>query len=236
MALPKIAVPTYELEIPSNKEKITYRPFLVKEEKLLLLAMETEQEADMLNAIKQIINNCTFENVDVESLPLFDVEYIFLNIRAKSVGEVIDLKLLCEDDGKTYADVVINVDDINIEFQENHTNHIVLNDDVSLFMDYPQMEVMSALGSAQDADVDFVFKIIKKSIKQVVDGETIHERTDFTEKELDEFLESLNTKQFKAIQEFFETMPKLKHEVKFKNPKTKKMNKVTLEGLNSFFV
>ena len=236
MALPKIAVPTYELEIPSNKEKLTYRPFLVKEEKILLMAMETEKEVDMLNAIKQIINNCTFENVDVESLPLFDVEYIFLNIRAKSVGEVIDLKLLCEDDGKTYADVVINVDDINIEFQENHTNHIVLNDDVSLFMDYPQMEVMSALGSADDPDASFVFKVIKKSIKQIVEGETIHERTDFTEKELDVFIESLNTKQFKAIQEFFETMPKLKHEVKFKNPKTKKMNKITLEGLNSFFV
>ena len=236
MALPKIATPTYELEIPSNKEKLTYRPFLVKEEKILLMAMETEKEADMLSAIKQIINNCTFENVDVNTLPLFDIEYIFLNIRAKSVGEVIKLKLLCGDDKETYADVEINVDDINIKFQDNHTNHIVLNDNVSLFMDYPQIEAMSALGVAEEADANFVFKVIKNSIKQIVDGETIHERADFTDKDLDEFIESLDTKQFLAIQEFFETMPKLRHEVKFKNPKTKKQNKVTLEGLNSFFV
>ena len=236
MALPKIAVPTYELEIPSNKEKITYRPFLVKEEKLLLLAMETEQEADMLNAIKQIINNCTFENVDVETLPIFDIEHIFLKIRAKSVGEVINLKLLCEDDGETYVDVEINIDDINVEFQDDHTDHIKLNDDVTVIMKYPQYNMMAgAITGTGETNTKFIFDIIRKSVAQVVEGETIHERTDFTDKDLDEFIESLNTKQFKDIQNFFETMPRLRHVVKFKNPKTKKLNKVTLEGMQSFF-
>ena len=234
MALPKIATPTYELEIPSSKEKLTYRPFLVKEEKLLLLAMETEQEADMLNAIKQIINNCTFEKVNVEGLPLFDIEYIFLNVRAKSVGEVINLKLLCEDDGETYADVEINIDDIGVDFQDNHSTDIKLNDDVTVIMSYPQYDMMT--GTADTNNTKFVFSIIRKSVAQIVDGETIHERADFTDKELDEFIESLNTKQFADIQNFFETMPRLRHDVKFKNPKTKKVNKVTLEGMQSFFV
>ena len=124
MALPKIATPTYELEIPSSKDKITYRPFLVKEEKLLLLAMETEKEEDIIHAIKTIINNCTFEKVNVETMPLFDLEFIFLNVRAKSVGEVINLKLLCEDDKETYADVSINLEDIKVDFNDTHTNHI----------------------------------------------------------------------------------------------------------------
>ena len=236
MALPKLTTPTYELEIPSSKEKIEYRPFLVKEEKLLLLAMESKKDNEMQRAIKTIIGNCVLSNLKLETLALFDVEYIFLNIRGKSLGENISLKLLCEDDGKTYVDVDINIDDIKVEFTEGHTNRIALNKDVSIFMDYPQMEAMTGLDDGDEPDTNFVFNVIRGSISQIVEGETIHERADFTEKELDEFLESLNTKQFQEIQNFFETMPKLKHEVKFKNPKTKKNNKVTLEGLNSFFV
>ena len=192
MALPKLATPTYELEIPSSKDKLTYRPFLVKEEKILLLANESEEESETINAIKQIINNCTFEKLNVDSLALFDLEYIFLRIRAKSVGEIVSLKLLCSDDNETYADVSLDLEEVNVDFPVNH-------------------------------------------IDQIYDGDMIHERTDFNEQELDEFLESLSSEHFKLLQEFFETMPKLKHEVKFKNPKTKKQNKMTLEGMQSFF-
>ena len=233
MTLPKIVTPTYELEIPSSKEKITYRPFLVKEEKILLLAQEAGEESDILNAIKQIIKNCTFEEVEVENLALFDLEYIFLNIRSKSVGEKVELKLLCDDDGETYADVTIDLEKIEVDFPKEHTNNIQLTDTISLVMRYPQM---SALNLMTDSDTETIFHMIKTSIRQIIDGETIYEQVDFTEEDLDVFIESLTSEHFKNIQEFFQTMPKLKHVVKYKNPKTKKQNKRTLEGLNSFFV
>ena len=233
MALPKIAVPTYELEIPSNKEKIKYRPFLVKEEKILLLAQEAGEENDILNAIKEIINNCTYEKLNVEKVALFDLEYIFLQIRSKSIGETIELKLLCDDDGETYVDVEIAVEKIKVNFPKDHTNTLQLTDTISLIMLYPQM---SALNLVTDSDTETIFHMIKTSIGQIIDGETIYEQADFTENELDEFIESLSSDHFKQIQNFFETMPKLRHEVKFKNPKTKKQNKVMLEGLNNFFV
>jgi hypothetical protein len=233
MTLPKIVTPTYELEIPSSKEKITYRPFLVKEEKILLLAQEAGEESDILNAIKQIIKNCTFEEVEVENLALFDLEYIFLNIRSKSVGEKVELKLLCDDDGETYADVTIDLDQVTVDFPKKHTNNIQLTDTISLVMRYPQM---SALSLTTVSDTETIFHMIKTSIRQIIDGETIYEQVDFTEEDLDVFIESLTSEHFKNIQEFFQTMPKLKHVVKYKNPKTKKQNKRTLEGLNSFFV
>jgi len=233
MTLPKIVTPTYELEIPSSKEKITYRPFLVKEEKILLLAQEAGEESDILNAIKQIIKNCTFEEVEVENLALFDLEYIFLNIRSKSVGEKVELKLLCDDDGETYADVTVDLDEVTVDFPKEHTNNIQLTDTISLVMRYPQM---SALNLMTDSDTETIFHMIKTSIRQIIDGETIYEQVDFTEEDLDVFIESLTSEHFKNIQEFFQTMPKLKHVVKYKNPKTKKQNKRTLEGLNSFFV
>jgi len=233
MTLPKIVTPTYELEIPSSKEKITYRPFLVKEEKILLLAQEAGEESDILNAIKQIIKNCTFEEVEVENLALFDLEYIFLNIRSKSVGEKVELKLLCDDDGETYADVTIDLDEVTVDFPKEHTNNIQLTDTISLVMRYPQM---SALSLTTVSDTETIFHMIKTSIRQIIDGETIYEQVDFTEEDLDAFIESLTSEHFKNIQEFFQTMPKLKHVVKYKNPKTKKQNKRTLEGLNSFFV
>jgi hypothetical protein len=232
MTLPKIVTPTYELEIPSSKEKITYRPFLVKEEKILLLAQEAEKDSEMLLALKQIINNCTYEKVEVEKLPMFDLEYIFLQIRAKSVGEVVDLKLLCEDDGETYADVRVNLDEVDVEFTEGHSNSIQLTDEVGIIMSYPQINMMDL---SSDSGTENVFGIIKNSINQITEGETVYERADFTEKDINEFLDSLTTGHFELIQEFFETMPRLRHEVKFKNPKTKKQNKITLEGLNSFF-
>ena len=233
MALPKIVTPTYELEIPSSKKKITYRPFIVKEEKILLLAQEAGEESDILNAIKQIIKNCTFEEVEVNDMALFDLEYIFLRIRSKSIGEKVELKLLCDDDGETYADVTIDLDQVTVDFPKKHTNNIQLTDTISLVMRYPQM---SALSLTTVSDTETIFHMIKTSIRQIIDGETIYEQVDFTEEDLDAFIESLTSEHFKNIQEFFQTMPKLKHVVKYKNPKTKKQNKRTLEGLNSFFV
>ena len=234
MALPKLATPTYELEIPSSKDKLTYRPFLVKEEKILLLANESEEESETINAIKQIINNCTFEKLNVDSLALFDLEYIFLRIRAKSVGEIVSLKLLCSDDNETYADVSLDLEEVNVDFPVNHTNKIELTDTVGILMRYPKFSLVKL--STDGSETEYIFKMIKECIDQIYDGDMIHERTDFNEQELDEFLESLSSEHFKLLQEFFETMPKLKHEVKFKNPKTKKQNKMTLEGMQSFFV
>ena len=233
MALPKLATPTYELEIPSSKDKLTYRPFLVKEEKILLLANESDEDSETVDAIKQIINNCTFEKVDVDSLALFDLEYIFLRIRAKSVGEIVNLKLLCQDDGETYADVSLDLEEVNVHFPVKHTNKIVLTDTVGILMRYPKFNLVKL--SMAGSETEYIFKMIKECIDQIYDGDMIHERADFNEQELDEFLESLSSDHFKMLQEFFETMPKLKHEVKFKNPKTKKQNKMTLEGMQSFF-
>ena len=232
MGLPTINIPTYTLKIPSNKEEIKYRPFLVKEEKILLMAMEEDDDKQQLNAIRQIVSNCTFENVNANLLPTFDLEYIFLRIRAKSVGEISTLQLLCEDDGVTYAEVKVNLEEIEVEFVDDHTNIIELNDEVKIEMTYPTFEMLDSINSGNTEEV---FNLISKCVKRIVEGETIYEKDDFTQKELNEFLENLNSEQFSAIRKFFDTMPKLTKEVKYKNPKTKKNNKMTLEGMQSFF-
>tara|TARA_Y100001938_G_scaffold12685_2_gene15836 strand:+ start:6220 stop:6924 length:705 start_codon:yes stop_codon:yes gene_type:complete len=233
MALPKINVPTYELEIPSTKEKITYRPFLVKEEKILLLALEENDELTIARALKQIVNNCTFENLSVDSMPLFDLEYIFLNIRAKSVGESADLKLLMPDDEKTYVDVQIPLQDIKVEFTKGHKKDIKLTDSIMVVMRYPTYELLGVEDT--DMTIEKTFKLISDCTERVIDGETIYERSDFNDKDLQEFYDGLDSKQFQNVQNFFETMPRLKHTVEVVNPKTKKKNKITLEGLQSFF-
>ena len=234
MALPRVNVPQYDLELPSTKEKITYRPFLVKEEKILLLALEEGDDESIARALKQIVHNCTYEKMEIDKLPLFDLEFVFLRVRAKSVGEVADLKLLCEDDGETYADVSIPLEDIEVAFTEGHTPEIKMDDNIMVKMRYPTYEMLGQ--DPGDMTVDKTFELVGKCIDTVFEGETVHERADFNDKDLAGFLDSLNSKQFKDIQHFFETMPKLSYEVKFKNPKTKKNNKVTLEGLQSFFV
>ena len=234
MSLPKINVPTYELELPSNKDKIAYRPFLVKEEKILLLALEEDNETSIARALKQIVNNCTIQDLKVDEMPLFDLEYVFLRIRAKSVGEEAELRLLCEDDGETYAEVKVPLEEIEVKFTEGHTDTIKITDEVTIKMRYPTYELLGV--DAADMTVEKTFNLIGNCIDKIFEGETIHERADFNDKELSEFLDGLNSLQFKEVQSFFETMPKLSHEVKFKNPKTKKQNKVTLEGLQSFFV
>ena len=233
MTLPTMNIPTYELEVPSTKKKLAYRPFLVKEEKILLMAMEEDKESQLNRALKQVVNNCTFEKIKVDKLPLFDLEYIFLRIRAKSVGEVTKLSLLCQDDGETYVPVEIDLEEIEVEFQEGHTTKIELTEDVGIIMSYPTFEFLDL--NIADADVNTLFNLIGNSIHQIYEGETVHERADFNKKELKTFLESLTSEQFKKVQNFFETMPRLRHTIEIENPKTKVMNSVTLEGLQAFF-
>ena len=233
MALPVINTPTYELVVPSTKETLVYRPFLVKEEKILLMAMEEEKDTQLNRALKQVVNNCTFEKVDVGKLPLFDLEYIFLRIRAKSVGEVAKIQVLCEDDGETYVPVEIDLESIEVEFQEDHTTKIELNDEISIQMGYPTFEFLNF--KAGETEVNQLFDIIGSSIERVYEGETVYEKADFSKKELKVFLESLTSEQFLRVQKFFETMPRLRHKIEVVNPKTKKKNEITLEGLQAFF-
>ena len=236
MALPKLNTPTYELEVPSTDEKIQYRPFLVKEEKILLLAMESGENKDIVQAVKDIVTECTFGKLNLGTMPMFDVEYIFLNIRAKSVGEISKLSLLCPDDKKTYAKVDVNLNEVQVQVGEDHTNKIELTDDMGIIMTYPTIDSFDDMG-VQTIKASNMLEIIGKCILQIYEekGEKVYEAKDQTEKELTEFIEQMNTSQFKKVQQFFDTMPKLKHEIKIKNPKTKKESKVTLQGLNDFF-
>ena len=233
MTLPVINTPTYELVVPSTKETLVYRPFLVKEEKILLMAMEEEKDTQLNRALKQVVNNCTFEKVDVGKLPLFDLEYIFLRIRAKSVGEVAKIQVLCEDDGETYVPVEIDLETIEVEFQEDHTTKIELTDEIGIEMGYPTFEFLNF--KADETEVNQLFDIIGSSIERVYEGETVYEKADFSKKDLKVFLESLTSEQFLRVQKFFETMPRLRHKLEVTNPKTKKVNEITLEGLQAFF-
>jgi hypothetical protein len=233
MTLPVINTPTYELTVPSTKDTLVYRPFLVKEEKILLMAMEEDSETQLNRALKQVVNNCTFQKVKVDKLPLFDLEYIFLRIRAKSVGEVAKIQVLCEDDGKTYVPVEIDLESIEVEFQEDHSTKIELTDDIGIEMGYPTFEFLNF--KADETEVDQLFDIIGSSIERVYDGETVYEKADFSKKDLKTFLESLTSQQFLKVQKFFETMPRLRHKIEVINPKTKKKNEITLEGLQAFF-
>ncbi len=237
MALPKLTTPTYELELPSTDEKVKYRPFLVKEEKILMMAMESKSSADITQAVKDIVNECTFNKIDISSMPMFDVEYIFLQIRSKSVGEVSKLKLLCPDDEKTYADVELDLNRVKVQVGDDHTNKIELGDGKGMIMRYPTIDSFKESG-IKNITATNMLEVISTCILQIYeeDGKKVYDPKDQTQKELTDFIEQLNTKQFKDVQNFFETMPKLKHEITIKNPKTKKESKVTLTGLNDFFV
>ena len=236
MALPKLTTPTYELELPSTDEKIKYRPFLVKEEKILMMAMESKATADITQAVKDIVSECTFKKVDITDMPMFDVEYIFLQIRSKSVGEVSKLKLLCPDDKKTYVDVEVKLDDVKVQVEDGHTNKIELDNDMGMIMTYPNIDSFKASGITT-ITASNMLDVISTCILQIYEqkGEKVYEAKDQTKKELTEFIEQMNTGQFKKLQHFFDTMPKLKHTVKVKNPKTKKESEIVLVGLNDFF-
>ena len=237
MALPVLTVPTYELEVPSTDEKVKYRPFLVKEEKLLLIAIESEDNGEIVQAVKTIVDECTFNKLNLGKLPIFDVEYIFLQIRAKSVGETTNLRLLCPDDRETYAKVEVDLTEVLVQVDEGHTNKIELTDEMGIIMQYPNIDSMVGVGIAE-INASNMLDVISTCIDKIYDkgGEEVHMAVDSTKKELVEFIEQLNTKQFAEVQKFFDTMPKLKHTVKVKNPKTEKESEVTLTGLNDFFV
>ena len=238
MPLPTIATPSYSLEIPSLKKEIKYRPFLVKEEKILIIAMESEDSKQIADAVKSVISNCILtKGIKVEQLSTFDIEYLFLNIRGKSVGEAVDVLITCPDDGNTQVPVSINLDDIKIKVDENHSRDIKLDDNLTLRMRYPSMKefVKTNFGNDFNVSVDDTFDLIISCIEQVYSEEESWAASDCTQKELSEFIEQLSSKQFKEIESFFATMPKLSHTFKVKNPNTGVESEVLLEGLSSFF-
>ena len=236
MALPKLNTPTYELEVPSTDEKIKYRPFLVKEEKILMIAMESKDNAQIVNAVKDIVTSCTFDKLNIATMPMFDVEYIFLNIRAKSVGEISKLKILCPDDKKTYANAEVDLTEVEVHVDDKHTNKIELTDSMGMIMTYPTIDSFTETG-IQTINAENMIEVISSCVLQIYEdnGDKVFHAKDQTKKELAEFIESMNTSQFRKMQSFFDTMPKLKHTIKVKNPKTKKTSDVTLTGLNDFF-
>ena len=238
MPLPTIVTPTYELELPSTGKKVKYRPFLVKEEKLLVLALETENTKDISTAIKTVLKNCIqSRGVKVENLPTFDIEYLFLNIRGKSVGEDIEVNLISPDDEVTEVPVTINIDDIKIQKSEDHNKKVKLDDTLMMEMKYPSLDqfIQSNFDFGDDVSMDQSFDLIASCIDKIYNEEEVWSTADCTKKEVKDFLEQMNSLQFKEIEKFFETMPKLSHSVTFTNPKTKVESTVVLEGLSSFF-
>jgi len=238
MVLPKIATPTYELELPSTGQSIKYRPFLVKEEKLLVLALESEDTKQITTAIKTVIKNCIeTKNVKVETLPTFDIEYLFLNIRGKSVGEEIEVNIICPDDDETTVPVKINVDDIKVHKNPDHNKQIKVDDSIMMEMKYPSLDqfIKSNFDLSAGNTMDQSFDLIASCIDKIYTEEEVWAAGDVSKKELLEFLEQMNSTQFKDIEKFFETMPKLSHTVQIKNPKTEVESEVVLEGLSSFF-
>jgi len=233
MALPKLNNLTYELSLPSTGEQLKYRPFLVKEQKALMIAQESEDDKQIQNAFAQIINDCTFGELDAYNMPMFDIEYVFLQLRGKSVGEKVQLNVLCPDDKKTRVDIEIDLKDVDIQMVKDHTNVIQLTDNISVIMKYPTLSDMSGFGDT--GEISAVFTMMKRCVSEIHDGETVYNKIDVSEKELDEFIDSMSTENFEGFSTFFETMPKLKHVVIVKNPKTKKKNEIVIEGLQSFF-
>lgn len=238
MPLPKIATPTYELELPSTGQAIQYRPFLVKEEKLLVLALESENTKEITTAIKNVIKSCIqTKGIKVEALPTFDIEYLFLNIRGKSVGEEIEVNVMCPDDGETYVPVKINIDDIQVQKKEEHSNKIKLDDRLMMEMKYPSLDefIKSNFDFSAENSMDQSFDLVASCVDKIYNEEEVWAAADCTKKEVHEFLEQMNSAQFKEIEKFFESMPKLSHEIKVTNPNTKVESTVVLEGLSSFF-
>ena len=237
MALPLANVAKYELVLPSQQKTIQYRPFLVKEEKVLLMAMESGEPKQMLTAIKDIVKSCTFGEMIAEEYPMFDIEYVFLQIRSKSVGEVAKLKVLCPDDGKTYADAEVDLSKIEVYVDDDHSNNIVLDEDrkLGVVLKYPTLRDIDGDTLTGDINIEKTYKMIANSIEQIYEGDKVYPAKDSTKKELDEFLENLTAEQMKKLTAFYNSMPRLEHKVKVKNPKTEVESEVTLKGLASFF-
>jgi hypothetical protein len=238
MPLPKIAAPTYALELPSTGQEINYRPFLVKEEKVLVIALESEDNKQITNAIKTVIKNCILtKGIKVEALPTFDIEYLFLNIRGKSVGEEIEVNVICPDDEATQVPVTIDLDDIQVQKSDEHSNKIKLDDTLMMEMKYPSLDefIKNNFDFNDENSMDQSFNLIASCVSNIFSEDEVWAAEDCTKKEIKEFLEQMNSAQFKDIEKFFETMPKLSHTIKVTNPKTKVESEVVLEGLASFF-
>ena len=238
MPLPKISTPTYELELPSSGQTVKYRPFLVKEEKVLVIAMESEDTKQITNAIKAVLKSCVqTKGIKVEQLPTFDIEYLFLNIRGKSVGESLDVNIICPDDETTSVLVSINLDDIEVQKADSHNSKIKLDSKLMMEMKYPSLDefIKNNFDFNEENQMDQSFQLIASCIDKIYTSDEVWATEDCTKKEINEFLESMNSSQFKEIESFFESMPKLSHTIKVKNPKTKVESDVVLEGLASFF-
>jgi hypothetical protein len=237
MTLPKVEVPTYELTLPSIDKKIKYRPFLVKEEKILFMALETSKNEDMVSAVKEIVSACTFNTLAVDNLPTFDLEYIFLNIRAKSVGEIAKFKILCPDDKTTYVDAKIDLTKVEVQVDDKHTNRIIIdkNKNLGLVLRYPTINNISLGEDVNRFKIEDMFKILIDCIDHIFEGEKIYPAKDITKKDLQDFLESLPQDSFNEIKTFFDTMPRLKHEIEVTNPVTNVVSKVEFTGLADFF-
>ena len=233
MALPKLDTVTYDLTLPSSGQKLEYRPFLVKEQKALMIAQESGDDKQIERTFAQIINDCVLDDLDPYALPMFDVEYIFLRIRGKSVGEKVKLNLLCPDDEETRVNVEVNLEEVDVQMQKDHTNIVELSKDITMVMKYPCLKDMT--GFDDEGEITNLFEMIKRCVHEVRQGDTIYNRVDISDKELDEFIDSMSSGNFEDITNFFSTMPKLIHDVEVKNPKTKKMSEIPIEGLQSFF-
>ena len=238
MPLPKIATPTYELELPSTGQSVKYRPFLVKEEKLLVLALESEDTKQITTAIKSVLKSCVLtKGIKVETLPTFDIEFLFLHIRGKSVGEELELRIICPDDKETEVPITIDVDDIKVQTNDEHNKQIKLDDNLMMELKYPSLDefIKNNFDFKEGNQMEQFFELIGTCIDKIYNEEEVWATADCTKKEVKDFLESMNSSQFKDIEKFFETMPKLQHTIKVTNPQTKVESEVVLEGLASFF-
>ena len=235
MTLPKINAPEYSLVVPSTKVEVKYRPFLVKEEKLLLIAQETGDEKSLYRAIKNLIHNCCHGQLDVDTMPLFDVEYVFLQLRSKSVGEMAEVLVICPDDGETEVKVKVNLNELTVELPSKDHNKIKLTDDIGIVMAYPNLASVLLTADKNKNASDIMFDTILECMFQIWQGEEVFAATDYSHKEKLDFIDSLSHDQFEKIQQFFETMPSVKKEVEITNPNTKVVSKVDIEGMNSFF-
>lgn len=233
MPLPTLVVPEYECVLPFG-QKVTYRPFLVREEKLLYIAMETGDQKEMVKAVKEIIKNCTSVK-KVDTLATFDIEYLFLKIRAKSVGEVSEFKLTCPDDGETQVDVEVNLDEVEVQVPDNHSNKVKITDDVTLVMKYPSIDTFVKTNLSENPGLEDIFQLAADCVDQIANGEEVEDAKAYKKAELIEFFEGMNSTQFQKVQGFFESMPKLKHTIEVFNPKTEVKSEVVLEGMAAFF-
>ena len=234
MALPQLNTSTYELELPSTGETVKYRPFLVKEQKRLMIAMESEKTTELKDALASLVTSCTFEKINPYEVPMFDIEFMFLRFRGKSVGEKVKLNVLCPDDEETRVDVEINLEDVGVKLEADHTNEIEITKKIKILMKYPDLNDMVEMQEKKEV-VSATFNMIKRCVHEIHDGETVYPKVDMSDTELAEFLDNMTTEPFEKIQNFFTTMPKIIHVVKVTNPKTKKKGEVVIEGIESFF-